>query len=223
LDLQTIRDCCILNLEQILVFLNDEMNKMKSLLHCFSLLLIISCSNKQQSGHVEIITRMGDIEVELYPDKAPKTVTAFLKNIDEHVYDQSSFYRVLKIEGADAMSNAGIIQGGIWKSHPDRIASLQNIPHESTALTGLSHIDGMLSIARLEAGSAKAEFFICIGDQSTFDAGRKGSADGLGYAAFGKVVKGMSVVRKIQEQAELSNAFGDVNNPPVIIDRIVRY
>ena len=166
---------------------------------------------------------MGDIEVELYPDKASKTVAAFLKNIDGHVYDQSSFYRVLKIDGADAISNAGIIQGGIWKSHPERIASLQNIPHESTALTGLSHTDGMLSMARLEAGSAKAEFFICIGDQSTFDAGRKGSADGLGYSVFGKVVKGMGIVRKIQEQAELSNAFGDVSNPPVIIDRIIRF
>lgn len=199
------------------------MNKMKCFFYCFSLLLIISCSNKKESGHVEIITRMGDIEVELYPDKAPKTVAAFLKNIDGHVYDQSSFYRVLKIEGADAMSNVGIIQGGIWKSHPERIAALQSIPHESTALTGLSHTDGMLSMARLEAGSAKAEFFICIGDQSTFDAGRKGSADGLGYSVFGKVVKGMGIVRKIQEQAELSNAFSDVSNPPVIIDRIIRF
>ncbi len=199
------------------------MNKMKCFFYCFSLLLIISCSNKKESGHIEIITRMGDIEVELYLDKAPKTVAAFLKNIDGHVYDQSSFYRVLKIDGADAISNAGIIQGGIWKSHPERIASLQNIPHESTALTGLSHTDGMLSMARLEAGSAKAEFFICIGDQSTFDAGRKGSADGLGYSVFGKVVKGMGIVRKIQEQAELSNAFGDVSNPPVIIDRIIRF
>ena len=111
---------------------------------------------------------------------------------------------------------AELIQGGIYKTAKDR-SYLQGIPHEPTSQTGLKHTHGTLSMARLEAGSATTEFFICIGDNPGFDAGGN-KEDSLGYAAFGEVTKGMSVVMKIYNRPEENQQF----NPPVGIINIVR-
>lgn len=169
---------------------------------------IFACSGpKYKNPHVLIVTNLGDIEIELFPDKAPKTVAAFLLNMEREVYKKSSFYRVLKTEGVDEISNIGIIQGGIWRTDPVRAVGLPAIPHEPTSVTGLSHTDGVVSMARTGAGSARSEFFICIGDQSPLDAGRRGNPDGQGFAAFGKVFKGMDIVRKIQGQPNKGDLF----------------
>lgn len=176
----------------------------------FSIIIagLVSCGGpKYTNPHVLIVTNLGDIEIELYPDKAPKTAGAFLQHLDKGVYKQASFYRVMKMEGVDEISNAGFIQAGIWKTDPVKMTYLPEIPHEPTSQTGLSHTDGILSMASTGAGTAKSEFFICIGDQSPLDAGRRGSADGQGYAAFGKVFKGMDIVRKIQAQSSTGDAF----------------
>lgn len=148
---------------------------------------------------------MGDIEIELFPDKAPKTVAAFLSYVDSGFYKNSSFYRILKTDEMPTDFNTGIIQGGIYQSKNYRIGKVKPIPHESTKQTGLSHLSGTISFASLGAGTATTEFFICIGDQTTFDAGNSGTTDGQGFAAFGQVFKGMSIVRKIQSQ----NSNGD--------------
>ncbi len=186
------------------------------LIGCLSL---ITCTGKRYDNpHVEIITSVGDIEVELYPSKVPKTVAAFLENVSSGLYKNSSFYRVLKMEGVEEISNVGVIQGGIWKTAPQKITSLKGIEHESTAITGLTHTDGTVSMARTGLGTAKAEFFICIGDQSPMDAGRRGSSDSLGYAAFGKVINGMSIVRKIQGRSNT----GDALDEPIVIQDIKR-
>ena len=71
------------------------------------------------------------------------------------------------------------------------------IPHEPTSKTGLSHTDGAISMSRFAPGTATADFVLCVGDNTAMDAGREGSKDKLGYAAFGHVIKGMSVVREI--------------------------
>lgn len=171
------------------------------------LTVLVSCSHPTYNDpHVIINTNFGDIELELYSDKAPKTVTAFLSYIDSGYYSNSSFYRVLKADELPNDNNTGLIQGGIHMTNTMKI-HVNGIEHESTKLSGLSHTDGMVSLARTGPGTATTEFFICIGDQSPLDHGRRGTEDGLGMAAFGKVFKGMDVVRKIQAQASHGDAF----------------
>ena len=167
-------------------------------------LFICSCANKKyKEPHILIDTAFGEIEAELYPTKAPKTTASFLAFIKDGVYNHSSFYRVLKDDDMPTDYNTGLIQGGVW---PDK-KNVAGIPHESTAQSGLSHTNGILSLARTGPGTATTEFFICIGDQSQLDAGRRGTKDSMGFAAFGKVVKGMNIVRKIQSQPSNGDHF----------------
>lgn len=169
---------------------------------------LFSCGRPNYSEpHVLINTRLGDIELELFPQKAPKTVAAFLSYVDAGLYKNTSFYRVLKGEEMPTDNNTGIIQAGIYGSLSDKIGKIAPIPHESTKQSGLSHTSGTISFASLGAGTATTEFFICIGDQSPLDAGGPGTADGQGFAAFGRVFKGMNIVRKIQNQNSRGDQF----------------
>jgi peptidyl-prolyl cis-trans isomerase A (cyclophilin A) len=177
-----------------------------------AMFFLFSC-NKSKHPHIKIVTSLGNIEAELYPDKAPVTVAAFLSYIDSGFYNNSSFYRVLLIESMASDYNTGIIQGGIWQSNNKKAIELSGIVHESPKQTGLSHTTGTLSLARLKAGSANSEFFICIGDQTGYDSSRAFNPDGLGFAAFGRVVSGMRIVRKIQSES----ANGQVFNKPISI------
>ena len=91
-----------------------------------------------------------------------------------------------------------VIQGGIRFSQDRK--SLPPIEHEITEKTGILHKDGVISMARSEPGTASSEFFICVGDQPELDYGGKRNPDGQGFAAFGKVIAGMDVVKKIHIQ-----------------------
>ena len=175
------------------------------------LFLLVSCTS-HKNPHIQITTNFGPIEAELFADKAPKTVAAFLSYIDSGLYKNSSFYRVLIEEAASSSDNSGLIQGGIWQSDNKKAVSIPGIPHESPRQTGLSHTTGTLSLARTTAGSANTEFFICIGDKTEFDTS---NADGLGFAAFGRVVSGMKIVRDIQNQPANGESFV---KPIVILD-----
>ncbi len=176
----------------------------------FIVMVLVSCSNPHyKNPHVVIDSGYGNIEIELFPDKAPKTVAAFLSYIDDGIYRKSSFYRVLKADDMPTDFNTGIIQAGIYQSASGKIGKIKPIVHESTLQTGLSHTDGMVSFASTGAGTATTEFFICIGDQSALDAGRRGTSDGQGFAVFGKVFKGMDVVRKIQNLNSHGDRFDD--------------
>ncbi|MEO6685979.1 MAG: peptidylprolyl isomerase [Dyadobacter sp.] len=171
-------------------------------------IFFFSCSHHSyKNPHVTISTRLGDIEVELFPEQAPKTVAAFLSYVDAGIYKDVSFYRVLKGEELPTDYNTGIIQGGIYQSTGKKPGLISPIPHEPTTQSGLSHTNGVISFASLGAGTATTEFFICIGDQSVMDATRSGTADKQGFAAFGKVFKGMDVVRKIQNQKSRGDKF----------------
>lgn len=177
----------------------------------------LSCTSANKSENTVLIeTGYGDIKVELYPDKAPKTVAAFLKYVDEGLYKNASFYRVLKNDNVPPEYNTGLIQGGISNSNYAKQQALPGTVHESPRITGLTHGSGVISMARTTPGSATSEFFICIGDQKQFDSSRNG--DGQGYAAFGKVTKGMEVVRKIQN----SRSEGDKFINEIKIDNITR-
>lgn len=193
---------------------------MRRSLFVFSLIFFFfACNTPGNHPHIEIKTELGNIEVELYTDKAPKTTAAFLKNIDEGLYQRCSFYRVLNADNQPSDApKAELIQGGIWKTGYSKVSKLPMIPHESTKQTGILHTNGTISLARLEPGTGRSEFFICVGDQHGFDFGGENNPDGQGYAAFGKVVKGMNIVNKIYNQNEENQAF----DPPIVIMNIVR-
>lgn len=182
-------------------------------------LLMAACSTRYKNPHIEIQTSKGDIEVELYPDQAPKTVQAFLSYIKAGHYKNSSFYRVLNNENQPSNApKAELIQGGLYRSNPRVHDTLPGIPHETTQQTHIQHKSGVISLARLAPGTATSEFFICLGDQPGFDYGGENNPDKQGYAAFGKVVKGMDIVNKIYSQREEDQAF----DPPVPIYNIVQ-
>jgi peptidyl-prolyl cis-trans isomerase A (cyclophilin A) len=193
---------------------------MKRTIYFITLMCFLACGNpKYKNPHIRISTNYGDIEAELYPDKSPKTVSAFLRYIDSGIYTNSSFYRVLFSEGANTATNTGIIQGGTWPSNNGKYPFIKNIPHEPTSISGLSHIDGSLSLARTDTGTASTEFFICIGNQNEFDFGGSAPVDGQGFAAFGVVTEGMNIVREIQEKPKSGN---DGFAEKIIIYKIAR-
>ena len=197
----------------------DSMKRiMKNILIVF-VFLLSACATKYKNPHIAIQTEYGDIEIELYPDQAPKTVAAILSYIDSGYFKRSSFYRVLNDENQPSNApKTELIQGGIWKTNNKLAAQLKGIPHETTQQTKILHKNGVISLARLAPGTAGTEFFICVGDQPGLDYGGENIEDRQGYAAFGKVVKGMDVVRKVYRQ----NEDGQYFYSPVGILDIVR-
>ena len=181
---------------------------------------LIACATpKYKNPHVKIRTAYGTIEAELYPDQAPKSVAAFLSYVDSGFYNNASFYRVLNDENqATGVPHSQLIQGGLWGTNDNRSKTVQPIPHETTQQTGLHHQNGTLSLARREPGTAGTEFFICIGAQPGYDYGGSNDPDGQGYAAFGKVTKGMDIVTKIHRFPTNEELF----NPPIKIIAIER-
>ncbi len=183
-------------------------------------ILITACSSSvSKNPHIRIQTKAGDIEIELYQDKAPKTVNAFLSYVDSGLYRNSYFYRVLNDHNQPSNAfKANFIQGGIWKNLRIKSKTIPGIPHESTQQTNILHKDGVISLARLEPGTATTEFFICLGDQPGFDYGGENNPDKQGYAAFGKVIRGMDIVNKIYNEPEYDQTF----DPLVNIYNIIR-
>src|SRR5450631_2646682 len=96
--------------------------------------MFTACSSPAyKNPHVVIQTEAGNIEIELYADKAPKTTTAFLSYIDSGYYKHCSFYRVLTDDNQPSNApKANLIQGGIWKTNYKKATSLPGIPHEPT-------------------------------------------------------------------------------------------
>lgn len=113
-------------------------------------MLLLSCSQSSSKyPRIMIYTSEGEIEAELYPDKAPKTVAAFLSYVDSGYYTNSSFYRVVLAEGISSAMNVGLVQGGIWQTNERQHPNVPGIPHESTKQTGLSHTNGTLPLQEL--------------------------------------------------------------------------
>lgn len=157
-------------------------------------LLILSTASAQR---IRLDTEAGPIVLELYADKAPNTVANFLRYVDDKRYDGATFYRVVRLDNqANSPVKIEVIQGGI---QTDSTRLFAPIAQETTQQTGLKHLDGTLSLARGLPASGASEFFICINAQPELDFGGKRNPDGQGFAAFGRVVEGMDVVRKIQK------------------------
>ena len=167
--------------------------KSKHLILVLSISLFFGFSNQKTECLIE--TSLGTIVVELYPDKAPKTVANFLQYVTQDLYNDSSFFRVCTTENeSERTIKIEVIQGG--NVPEDEL--LAPIVIETTAQTNIKHQNGTLSMARSTPNSAQSSFFICINDQPELDFNGKRNPDGQGFAAFGKVVNGMDIVTKIQ-------------------------
>lgn len=158
-----------------------------------------SPAERLRSGEVHLIMRTdaGDLHLAVDTLRAPVTAGNFLRYVDRSLYTGGTFYRAVRLDNQpDDDVRIEVVQGGMDRSR--REEALDPIPLESTDATGLRHLDGTLSMARSGPNSARAEFFITIGDQPSLDAGGARNPDGLGFAAFGRVLDGMDVVREIQ-------------------------
>jgi peptidyl-prolyl cis-trans isomerase A (cyclophilin A) len=136
---------------------------------------------------VEIETSLGRIVVALDRLHAPITSGNFLRYVDTHRLDGETFYRTVRI------GDGGLIQAGV---RSDTRKLFPPIAHESTAKTGLHNVAGSIVMARLQPGTAQADFFILASDTPSYDAGAP-DGDPDGFAVFGQVVEGMDVVKKI--------------------------
>jgi peptidyl-prolyl cis-trans isomerase A (cyclophilin A) len=164
---------------------------------------------------VLIVTELGDIVAELYAEQAPVTANNFLRYVDSGSLDGGSFFRTVREDNQpDDSVRIGVIQGG----PPRGAEGFPPIPLERTSVTGLGHLDGTLSMARSGPDTARGQFFISIGDQPELDFGGARNQDGQGFAAFGLVVEGMDIVRRIQA----GRADGQRLDPTVEILRVER-
>jgi peptidyl-prolyl cis-trans isomerase A (cyclophilin A) len=179
--------------------------------------LLAFADSKDAPVRVVIQTEKGDIEVELEAAKAPLTTANFLKYVDAKFYEGGVFHRTVKPDNQpDNKVRIEVIQAGV---NPEREKdSFPPIKLERTKQTGLAHKDGTISMARDGPDTATGDFFLCIGDQPSLDFGGERNPDGQGFAAFGKVVKGMDVVKKIQA----APADGQTLTPPVKILKVTR-
>ena len=163
----------------------------------FSLLIFVHACESEKNPTVIMETSLGMITLQLFPKKAPNTVKNFLSYIEQNRYNECHFYRVVHLNNQpENKILIEVIQGGLGiDKHP---LELKSITHENTDQTNILHKNGTISMARLEPGTASSEFFICINDQPELDYGGKRNPDGQGFAAFGQVIKGMEIVKKIQ-------------------------
>jgi len=142
---------------------------------------------------VKVETTEGAFVVELYPDKAPITVANYLKYVDRGLFMGATCFRASKPKDY-AGADYGLVQCG----QKDPAKKLPPIAHESTIKTGLTHgKDGVISMGRFAPGTAQADWSIMLGDMSYLDADKKDPKGNPGFAAFGQVVEGLEVIRKI--------------------------
>lgn len=151
---------------------------------------------------VKMVTDKGTIVIALDLARAPITAGNFLAYADKGMMAGGSFYRTVSPKNDNNPATISVIQGGLG----DGGKRLAPIPHETTKVTGIRHRDGVISMARDTPGSATSEFFICLGDNAALDYGGARNKDGQGFAAFGRVVQGMDVVRAIHDAATVTKA-----------------
>jgi len=171
----------------------------------------------QSLPHVVFRTERGEIELEVDTIRAPITGKNFLRYVDDGFFTNGSFFRVVRQDNQPNDSiRIEVIQAGA--SREKRGQGFPPIELERTSVTGLKHLDGTISMARAGVNTATSSFFICLGPQPALDFGGMRNPDGQGFAAFGRVVNGLDVARRIQGEA----ANGQTLVTPVGIREAVR-
>jgi peptidyl-prolyl cis-trans isomerase A (cyclophilin A) len=161
------------------------------------LILILAAGSVMAAGLPKVVvkTELGDITVEIDTAKAPGTSANFLRYVDAGLYDGTVFHRTVTLSSPrNKPIVIEVIQGG---EMPAGVKGFEPILLERTSTTGLSHLDGTISMARSGPDSATSSFFFCVGPQPELDFGGQRNKDGQGFAAFGRIVAGMDVVRRI--------------------------
>ena len=182
-------------------------------------------STQSKTVRVRVQTELGDIVLELDPVKAPITTANFLKYVDAGHYDGGVFHRTVKMDNQpESTVKIEVIQAGV---NPERAKEgFPAIALERTNVTGILHKDAAVSMARGAPDSATSGWFICINDQPSLDFGGNRNPDGQGFGAFGRVVSGMDVVRKIQAAPSSTNRTTNTEaqrlTPPIKIVKVAR-
>jgi peptidyl-prolyl cis-trans isomerase A (cyclophilin A) len=182
------------------------------------LLFCVSLSGQSVNSKETIIirTEFGEINARLDLKRAPLTSSNFIRYVDAGLFDSTCFYRVVRMDNQPNDSILiEVIQGGRYENEEN---GLPPLIHETTKMTGIRHRNGTISMARTKPGSATSEFFICVGDQPELDFGGKRNPDRQGFAAFGKVIKGMDVVKRIHS----INSPDQYLETPVLIYEVIR-
>jgi len=174
---------------------------------------------------VRVQTELGDIVIEVDGAKAPVTTANFLRYVDAGHFDGGTWHRTVKMDNQpESAIKIEVIQAGV---NPDRAKDgFPAIALERTNKTGVLHKDGVVSMARGGPDSATSGWFIGINDQPSLDFGGMRNPDGQGFAAFGRVVSGMDVVRKIQaapsSATRVTYAEAQRLTPPIKIVKVAR-
>ncbi|MEM7100038.1 MAG: peptidylprolyl isomerase [Pseudomonadota bacterium] len=181
---------------------------------------------------VRFETSKGNIEVAVYPERAPISVQNFLQYVSEGLYNGATFYRA--VHKQENNSSIGVIQGGLLahtmagdgSEYAAPSVPFAPIPHETTDQIGLTNERGTLAYARLSPGSATSEIFFNMIDNEILDTGKGGpNRDGHGYAVFGRVVSGMRVLEAIQDlpkdgPTQIDMLQGQILSDPVRIEQV---
>jgi len=159
---------------------------------------------------VEMRTSLGTMTIELYPDKAPKTVANFLQYVRDGFYDGTVFHRVI---------SSFMIQGGGFT--PDMAEKSTRAPIENEAANGLKNVRGSIAMARTgDPHSASSQFFINTVDNPFLDF-TGATVQGYGYAVFGQVVAGLETLDAIRKVSTASRGgHDDVPVSPVVIESV---
>ena len=159
-----------------------------------ALLLTPAAASAQATTKVVLATELGDIVIALETERAPITVANFLRYVDEDRLDGTVFYRAMRLDWGEQPN--GLVQAGT-QFDPKRIRP--PIAHEPTDVTGVKHVEGAISMARNEPGTANGDWSIMLAPQPGLDADPTSDDPDrrAGYAAFGRVIEGMEVVRAI--------------------------
>lgn len=181
-------------------------------------LVTVAGSNAPSPVHVLVRTALGEIELEVDIDRAPVTSVNFLRYVDARHYDGGRFHRTVTLANQPGNDvKIEVIQAGVNVERAKD--AFPPIVLERTTRTGLRHRDGTVSMARGGPDTATSDFFICINNQPSLDFDGARNPDGQGFAAFGRVVRGMEVVRRIHAAP---NTDAQRLTPPVGIVQIRR-
>lgn len=162
-----------------------------------TILAMAAIAGAQAEIMVVLETELGDIAIEVYEEQAPISSGSFLDHVDGGYFEGGGFWRTVTTENDNGSPIIEVIQGGVI----GEVTDLPTVEHEPTNDSGILHEDGIVSLGRSDPGTASgASFFICIGDQPALDFGATRNPDELGFAAFGRVVNGMDVVRAIHRR-----------------------
>ncbi len=196
----------------------------------------LAANPRDRTVQVVLETSLGDIEIALYPERAPLSAAQFLAHVDGGHYDGASFYRVTRrSEGSGIeVAQGGLLAGAMRadregiEAYAEADSPLPPVAHETTDVTGILNERGSIAFARLEPGTANSEFFFNVQDNPMLDTGYEAEGrDGEGYATFGRVLRGLRVVERIQRLSSdaptaIEMLEGQILEEPVVIRRAYR-